>query len=314
MHHPGPRAGALARPGQSHPTGPAGPDDENAVANRARTPISSAPYTITDNGSYYLTTNLTVSGGHAITIAANNVTLDLNGFTISSTAPSATGVAILLSGYRTNVAIYNGHIQSGVTNDNAGVFGGPGFGYGISAGGDPSNVRVRDVSVRGVLYDGINLRPYTDTVVESCTVDVAGSYGIVAGTVSGSVARNCGMYGIIALTANDCVGVAVGSGSGLFARTANNCYGEGSSGTGLHADTANNCYGSSQIWYGLYAEKIATGCYGYSYSGPAGLYALNAAFCTGERSGGGQAIWAFIANGCWAAGGTNFIIYKYNMP
>jgi len=41
--------------------------------------------------------------------------------------------------------------------------------------------------------------------------------------------------------------------------------------------------------------------------------AQNAAFCTGYRYGG-RAIEATIANGCWAAAGTNLITYKYNMP
>jgi hypothetical protein len=62
-----------------------------------RTPIFSAPFIITNSGSYYLTTNLTVSSGDAIDINVSGVTLDLNGFTISSTAPSATGYAIQLN-------------------------------------------------------------------------------------------------------------------------------------------------------------------------------------------------------------------------
>src|ERR1700674_2893120 len=59
-----------------------------------RTPISFAPFIITQPGSYYLTTNLTVPSGDAIDIATNRVTLDLNGFTIPSTANPAGGYAI----------------------------------------------------------------------------------------------------------------------------------------------------------------------------------------------------------------------------
>src|ERR1700733_5595894 len=52
-----------------------------------RTPISTAPYFITLPGSYYLTTNLMISSGNnAIVIETNNVTIDLNGFTIFGTA------------------------------------------------------------------------------------------------------------------------------------------------------------------------------------------------------------------------------------
>ena len=51
------------------------------------------PLTITQPGSYYLTHQLTVSTGNAIDIDTNGVTLDLNGFTISSTAASPRALA-----------------------------------------------------------------------------------------------------------------------------------------------------------------------------------------------------------------------------
>ena len=70
--------------------------------------------------------------GNAITIAANGVTLDLNGFTISSTAASAAGMAILLNSGLSDITIVNGHIRSGVTNNGSGVYSGSGFGYGIT--------------------------------------------------------------------------------------------------------------------------------------------------------------------------------------
>src|SRR5262249_9560440 len=90
-----------------------------------------APISIDQPGSYYLTGNLTVSAGDAITINSNQVTLDLNGFTISSTAPVSTGAAVLLPAILTDVTIMNGHISSGVTWQGGNVFSGPGFDYGI---------------------------------------------------------------------------------------------------------------------------------------------------------------------------------------
>ena len=96
---------------------------------------------------------------------------------------------VLFGGPRSNVAIYNGHISSGVTNTTAGVFSGAGFSYGITGSG-LSNVRVRDVSVAGVLFQGINLGLSSSTVVEACAVNVAGSFGIVAASVSDSTAVN----------------------------------------------------------------------------------------------------------------------------
>ena len=125
--------------GSLTPPGPPGPTMTTLSQVQPRTPISSAPYTITQPGSYYLTTNLTVASGDAIDINTNGVTLDLNGFTISSTSSFESGTAIYISfvsnggnyfGF-TDIAISNGHITGGVTN-NAGVYGGPGFGNGIS--------------------------------------------------------------------------------------------------------------------------------------------------------------------------------------
>ena len=106
--------------------------------------------------------------------------------------------------------------------------------YGICYSGNlPYNVRVKEVSVTGsvILW---NCPGCTDnsTVVESCTVNVAGSYGIYADSVSDSTALNCGYAGFFADTANNCKASAIGGGSGLSATTANNCSGI-SSGNGF---------------------------------------------------------------------------------
>ena len=49
-------------------------------------------FTLNVSGSYYLTENLTVTGGSAIVINNHGVTIDLNGFTIRSLSPVAGGV------------------------------------------------------------------------------------------------------------------------------------------------------------------------------------------------------------------------------
>src|SRR6478752_6422281 len=70
------------------PTAAPGPLMKSLDQIEPRTPISSLPYTIATSGSYYFTKNLefTDTGGNAITIYANDVTLDLGGFTLSSIA------------------------------------------------------------------------------------------------------------------------------------------------------------------------------------------------------------------------------------
>src|SRR6516164_6192771 len=73
-------AGPLTPPGAPAPT------MKSLQEIEPRTLIASLPYTITNSGSYYLSNNLTVATGDAITISTNGVTLDLNGFTITSSA------------------------------------------------------------------------------------------------------------------------------------------------------------------------------------------------------------------------------------
>ena len=85
-----------------------------------RTPISTTPFTISQPGSYYLTTNLFGSGlNHGINIAANDVVLDLNGFAI--TGPAVVYAGVFVSGSFTNVTVRNGTIKGWV--DGVRIFG-----------------------------------------------------------------------------------------------------------------------------------------------------------------------------------------------
>ena len=76
-----------------------------------RTPISSLPFTISQPGSYYLTRNLSgASGQNGISIGADNVNLDLMGFTI--TGAGTTGIGIVAAGHHKNITVVNGVIQT----------------------------------------------------------------------------------------------------------------------------------------------------------------------------------------------------------
>jgi hypothetical protein len=277
-----------------------------------RTPIS-APYTITKPGSYYLTTNITVTVNDAVDISANGVTLDLNGFTISSTSSFDSGTAIYLIGNEgggivgnTDITIFNGHITGGVTNK-AGVYGGPGFNSGISSnptGGTPYNVRVTGVTVSGCFSYGINLGTGNSTVVEFCTVNTVGGYGIEASSVSHSTAYQCGNTAIMADTASDCYGYCTGNGDGLYVNfAANNCYGNcNGSGDGIRADNANNCYGyCTGSGSGLIAFTV-NNCFGTCLGAGFGIYAFNANNCyAGSTSGIGLDVSAGVATGCYGS-------------
>src|SRR5262245_53371403 len=102
--------GGLTPPGAPAPTMKT-LDQLDAKIER-RTPISSLPFTISAPGSYVVTSNLT-SAGAGITISANDVTVDLNGFNLTA-GPGGNGVRV--SGARTNICVRNGSV-SGCTTD-----------------------------------------------------------------------------------------------------------------------------------------------------------------------------------------------------
>ena len=80
-------------------------------AQDPRTPISSLPYNITSPGSYYLTANLTATGtGKGITISADSVTLDLNGFVLTGSSGGVAGIKVPAA--QKNILIRNGTIRS----------------------------------------------------------------------------------------------------------------------------------------------------------------------------------------------------------
>ncbi len=67
--------------------GAPGPTGRTLEQIAPRIPLAAAT-TITQPGSYFLTANITVATGNGIAINSDNVTLDLNGFTLASTSPN----------------------------------------------------------------------------------------------------------------------------------------------------------------------------------------------------------------------------------
>jgi hypothetical protein len=302
-----------------------------------RTPITNTTtIIISASGSYYLTTNISVTSGVGISIIASQVTLDLNGFTISSTAATANAGIRLATGL-SDIAILNGHITGSVTYS-GGIYSGNGFSDGIDHSNpvQPFNVRVAHVSISGCVSAGINLGTNNSTVVDSCMVNTVGGYGILASSVIHSTVYQCGGTAIIADIASDCYGYSTG-GAGLVASfTANNCYGysTGNTADGLDANTAQNCYGASTSTNGNgngVSAIIANNCYGISFDGD-GVSAQDANNCSGQSKFGyglvaniaigcygnateGTGIKAYIANSCDGVGlFSNVITNKYNMP
>jgi hypothetical protein len=96
--------------GSLTPPGAPAPTMKTLAQLEPRTPISSLPYTITNPGSYYLTTNLTRVGGtgNGISFSCGDITLDLNGFYLQGVSNGGSG--IFVTGSYTNLVVRNGSI------------------------------------------------------------------------------------------------------------------------------------------------------------------------------------------------------------
>lgn len=147
------------------------------------TKITSVPYTISAPGFYYLSGNLTYSGnGNAITVSADNVTLDLMGFSLIHPGPLISGNGIFMSG-RYNVEVRNGTVSGfnvGIYEDN----------FLTGAQHRVSNVRAI-TNAYNIWLNGKN------HLVNACS----GSNGTVgiyvtSGVITGSVASNNSIHGI----------------------------------------------------------------------------------------------------------------------
>lgn len=256
----------------------------------------SGTITITNSGSYYLTQNLVISNVNttAIDLSTNNVTLDLNGFSILNTNTASSNVSCIriYGGPGQNVTIRNGIIRGGGTTTVSGI-----TVYQGSFGGTV----VEDVHCYN-LYGGIRLNSYgTRNIARNCSVQSIGDVGIDADVVIGCTAISTGDHAIWAHVVSDSRGHSTGSGNGIMGRDV----------SGFQESVVNNSSGRSSGGYGIYANSVANS-YGYSGAG-IGLRALTANNCSAYRFQG-TAIQATIANGCIAVQGTNNITHKYNMP
>lgn len=105
MAKPAARAqGSLSPPGAPAPT------MKTLAQIEPRTPLATLPVTLTNAGSYYLTTNLVgAPGQNGITINADQVTLDLNGFALLGAGGSLN--ALHAPAARRNIVVRNGTIR-----------------------------------------------------------------------------------------------------------------------------------------------------------------------------------------------------------
>lgn len=156
------------------------------LAADGRIPIASTGYFIGTPGHYYMTKNLSAStSGSVIYIQANDVDLDLNGFTVENTSTSGSVINVTTN---TRIRIRNGKVNGGA------------YGVFLTTGGvADSAVEVDDLIVTGFSSMGV-------------TVGTAAGVGKLT-----AVIRN----NVIGTNLAGCF-AAISTGNGLMSRIENN--------------------------------------------------------------------------------------------
>lgn len=256
-----------------------------------RQPISSIGYNITAPGSYYVTTNLTgITNG--IVIAADNVTLDLGGFTLTG---SGLYTGIVLLGTHTNIVIRDGTVTK--------------FGAGINAisANDSRFERLKVFQCSNGFDAG------TNAILADCSVTGC-SYGINTGPKA--VLRHC--------YANNNTGVSV---AGIWTgenSVIESCRATANTGTyvsgiiAMDGTTVTDCSASSNSWNGIYlgVGTVAKNCSAY-YNLNVGLYGsqgsvISGCSVVGNAEEGIFTYYGTIVIGCNADSNGTGIYVSYN--
>lgn len=196
------------------PPGPIQPTNRVQLSQQAIT----LPYTINQSGSYVLTSSLTgISGENGIIIAADNVTIDLNGFSLIGVEGSGHGITGQ-SGAERNVTIRNGVVRnwggSGVYN----------LGWGIAV----SDVHASDNGGYGI---GVG----DNVIITRCTAHSNGGFAGIAvayrGRITDCVSRDNSGHGFEAAAATILSGNVAAWNQGDGIRVENLCTVEQNSAT-----------------------------------------------------------------------------------
>jgi hypothetical protein len=171
-----------------------------------RTPISTVPFTITQSGSYYLTGNLQATGS-GITITASDVTLELEGFTLTGALDEASSGIFLVG--NDSVPIRNVVVRNGTIRE---------FHLGVRVNYG-QNCRIEDLNITGNGDRGIYFWSFsglsTGNVVSRCMVsrNEGAGIGTFVGSATGDWSRNTIEDCIIEDNASTGINLSIGSGT-----------------------------------------------------------------------------------------------------
>lgn len=167
----------LASGARGGPLDPTGSPGSTFGVREAGTPIESVPTTISTSGKYYFVKDLTFPGGAgtAITISANDVWIDLNGFTLRT--GGFTGQGIASTSYRLNTQIENGTISGFLNSIN------------LSSGAE---AHLSDIRVQGFGPGGTGISVGSNSLLEGCVVTAVNNDALVGVEVGNdSTIREC---------------------------------------------------------------------------------------------------------------------------
>jgi Right handed beta helix region len=212
---------------------------------RTRRGDSNYAFVISTAGSYYLTSNLDVTGTNGIHVTVSGVTLDLNGFQINRSAGSGGDGITIDSGAR-GCVVKNGSIN--------------GFAYGINCTGSPHGGTLLNLVISNCATYAVSAG--TGFEIDHCTVQDNAGGGIQTG--SNCILTNCSALNNGTGTTGD--GFNTGSGSSLTG-----CSGSLNKGNGFVAvdSTVTACTAYSNTGAGIFgsADSSIINCTSNSNSG-----------------------------------------------
>jgi hypothetical protein len=206
-----------------------------------------APIVISQSGSYYLAEEIVAIGGqHGIQITANNVTLDLNGFTVRGNMEVGS-----LDGIHIQAGVFGVTLRNGFIRD----FGGSGVG----GTGTKSVIVDGLVVMNNGLVDGSGIAVGDDSIAMNCIARNNGSIGILVGFNS---------------LLKDCVAIDNGS-DGLFC----------ASGVIMGSTSTSNDADGMQTNRGVIVNSMASGNVGHGINTGTGTMVSNSSATNNTKRG-----------------------------